>query len=260
MQKLFVDHVGIRYSQRRGHKGHQAVGDATFEVPAGSFVSLIGRSGCGKSSLLRAIAGLLPCATGQVLMDGVPVQGPGEGGAVVFQSPRLLPWRTVERNVSFGLEVRGDKKEQTRRRTAEAIELVGLKGFEKSYPNTLSGGMQQRANLARALALDPQLLLLDEPFSALDAQTREIMGTELLRIWAATRKTALFVTHQIDEAVFLSDQVVVLSAGPASVVSTVLKIELPRPRTMEMRESQQFARYVHELRALVFEDRPLTHS
>ncbi|MFI6350980.1 ABC transporter ATP-binding protein [Streptomyces sp. NPDC050560] len=249
MDKLVAQNVAIRYHNKHSATDHLAVGNASFAVQEGMFASIIGRSGSGKSSLLRAIAGLIPYSGGSLSLAGKPISRPGPDRAVVFQSARLLPWRTVSRNVSYGLELQGMKKETSRERAARAIDLVGLTEVAHSYPATLSGGMQQRVNLARALAFDPDLLLLDEPFSALDAQTRESMGNELLRVWAMTRKTSVFITHQIDEAVFLSDRVIVLSAGPASTTTRVIDIDLPRPRTPGTRDLPRFTEYVHTLRA-----------
>lgn len=228
-----------------------AVEDATFEVRANSFTSLIGPSGCGKSTILKAIAGLVRCAAGELSVGPAPVSGPGPDRALVFQSPALLPWRNVLRNVTYGLEARGLSRKAAAARGQQLLELVGLADFAGRYPHQLSGGMQQRVNLARALAVEPEVLLLDEPFSALDAQTRELLGYELLDIWERTHTTAIFVTHQIDEAVFLSDTVVVFSKGPASRVLRTIEIELPRPRTAEMRDSPHFQHLVAELRKLL---------
>jgi NitT/TauT family transport system ATP-binding protein len=228
-----------------------AVEDATFEVAANAFTSLIGPSGCGKSTILKAVAGLVRCSSGQLTIDSVPVSGPGPDRAIVFQSPALLPWRSVLRNVTYGLEIRGLSRREAADQALRLLELVGLADFANSYPHQLSGGMQQRVNLARALAVQPEVLLLDEPFSALDAQTRELLGYELLAIWERQRTTALFVTHQIDEAVFLSDTVIVFSRGPASRVVSTVEVRLPRPRTAAMRDSPEFQSLVANLRELL---------
>lgn len=250
---LVVDHVGIEFFVERHDAYFRAVKDATFTVPKGSFVSVIGPTGCGKSTVLRAIAGLVPYSDGEVRWNGKPIVGPGVERAVVFQAAALLPWRTVSRNTGYGLENLRRPKAVIAERVQEMLTLVGLDGYADRYPHELSGGMQQRVNLARALAVDPEVLLLDEPFSALDSQTRAVMGSELLRIWAQTRKTALLITHQIDEAVFLSDTVVVLSAGPASTTRHVIPIELPRPRTDDLRRTPEFTQIVDHIWSLTKE-------
>jgi NitT/TauT family transport system ATP-binding protein len=240
--KLVVDNLNVTFS-RRGRPDVVAIQDMSFDIRAGEFVSIVGPSGCGKTTLLNAIAGLNPVSRG-VRIDGMPVDGPGRDRAVVFQQPSLLPWRTVNRNIAYGLELqRRGSKESRQERVRELIELVGLKGFEQSYPTELSGGMQQRVNLARALAVKPELLLLDEPFSALDAQTRQHMQLELQRICGATGVTAVLVTHDIDEAVFLSDRIVVLSSRP-SQVRQVTQVEFDRPRQHSLRASAEFGRRV----------------
>ena len=202
--------------------------DINAAVDRGEFISLVGPSGCGKTTLLRIVAGLEPASAGEVLLDGRIVRQPGGDRGFVFQSDNLLPWRTVLANAIIGPEIAGRAGAAQRRRTIDLLRLVGLEGFEHYFPRQLSGGMRQRVNLARALAIDPEILLMDEPFSALDAQTREIMQTELMRIWEEGRKTVLFVTHQIDEAVFLSDRVLVLARRPGRIQETVA-IALPRP-------------------------------
>jgi NitT/TauT family transport system ATP-binding protein len=241
---LVVDSVGIEYYVPRREAWFQAVQDVSFCADQGSFVSVIGPTGCGKSTLLRAIAGLVPYARGSIAWNARPVAGPSKTCAVVFQSPALLPWRTIARNVGFGLEARHVARQEIESRVRSMLELVGLGTFRDVYPHELSGGMQQRINLARALALDPELLLLDEPFSALDRQTRELMGYELLRIWEQTHKTAVLITHQIDEAVFLSDKVVVLSPGPRSTVRAVVEIDAELRRNREARRSAEFTQAV----------------
>ena len=237
---LEVRDVAIEYYVERHSAYYRAVDNASFTVEAGSFVSIIGPTGCGKSTVLRAIAGLVPYTSGSITWKGEPITVPGKDRAVVFQNPSLLPWRTVLRNAAYGAEGLGHPRAEAERRAKEMLELVGLSQFADRYPHELSGGMQQRVNIARALAFDPDILLLDEPFSALDSQTREVMGGELLRIWEATAKTAVLITHQIDESIFLSDHVVVLSAGPRSVVKHIVPIELPRPRLPELRRSPEF--------------------
>jgi NitT/TauT family transport system ATP-binding protein len=211
-----------------------------LEVPAGELVCIVGPSGCGKTTLLNAVDGLMRVSAGRILVDGREVVGPGPDRAMVFQHDSLFPWRTVAANVTYGLELQGRLGKVERQQRARAlVELVGLAGFAEHYPHELSGGMRQRVNIARALATDPQLLLLDEPFAALDAQTREFMQVELLKILARARTTALFVTHQISEAVFLSNRVVVLSARPARV-KEVVAVELPSARSLAMKHEAAF--------------------
>jgi len=228
----------------------EALRSIDITIGDGEFVSVLGASGCGKSTLLRMVDGLVEPSEGDLLIDSQPVRGPGTDRAFVFQQDRLLPWRTIEDNVSFGLELHGTKRREARERAPELLELVGLAGFAKAYPHELSGGMRQRANIARALAVDPDVLLMDEPFAALDWQTREIMQAELMRIWQERKRTVLFVTHQIDEAVYLSDRIVILTPRPGQVKATVT-IDIPRPRTLETKRSPEFGRYVDEVWSLI---------
>jgi NitT/TauT family transport system ATP-binding protein len=237
---LQAEGIAIEYLIQRTQERFCAVRDITLSVPRGAFVSIVGPSGCGKSTFLKAIAGLIRCSQGRLLLDGHVVDGPGDDRAVVFQSPSLLPWRDVMGNVMYGMELRRRPAAEARQQALAMIELVGLTAFMHRYPRELSGGMRQRVNLARALAADPKLLLLDEPFSALDAQTRDVMQIELLRIWERTRKTAIFITHDIAEAVFLSDHVAVLSKGPGAVLLETVDIPLPRPRAPETRREPKF--------------------
>ena len=198
----------------------EALRNIDVAVEQGEFISVVGPSGCGKTTFLRMVAGLEPATSGTILIDGQPLRGPGNNRGFVFQNDSLLPWRTVLANALIGPEVAGKVGDRERQRTLDLLKLVGLDGFENYYPRQLSGGMRQRVNLARALAIDPDVLLMDEPFASLDAQTREIMQTELLRIWEQGRKTVLFVTHQIDEAVFLSDRVLVFARRPGGCRKT----------------------------------------
>ncbi len=221
-----------------------ALGDVSFDVYPGEFVSIVGPSGCGKTTLLKIIAGLLPKSGGEIEVDREQFDPSREVG-FVFQKPLLLHWRKVIDNVLLPIEILRMDRAAHRKEAEQLLDLVGLKGFEHSYPNELSGGMQQRVSIARALIHDPKLLLMDEPFGALDALTRERMNLELLRIWQAARKTVLFVTHGIGEAVFLSDRVIVLSARPSRMVEA-MDIDLPRPRTLEVRTTPEYGR--HSLR------------
>jgi len=227
--------------------------DINVAIERGAFISLVGPSGCGKTTLLRIVAGLEPATSGAVLLDGRTVNAPGGDRGFVFQSDNLLPWRTVFANAIIGREVAGRVGPAERRRTMELLKLVGLEGFEHYHPRQLSGGMRQRVNLARALAIDPQILLMDEPFSSLDAQTREIMQTELMRIWEDGRKTVLFVTHQIDEAVFLADRVLVFARRPGRLRENVA-IALPRPRALAIKRTAEFVRYVDHIWRLIEDD------
>jgi NitT/TauT family transport system ATP-binding protein len=231
----------------------QALHDINLAIERGEFIAVVGPSGCGKTTFLRIVAGLEPASSGKVELDGRPVTRPGGDRGFVFQTDNLLPWRTVFANAIIGREVAGRVGPAERRRTLELLKLVGLEGFENYHPRQLSGGMRQRVNLARALAIDPQVLLMDEPFSSLDAQTREIMQTELMRIWEAGRKTVLFVTHQIDEAVFLADRVLVFARRPGRLRESVA-IELARPRALAIKRTAEFVRYVDHIWRLIEDD------
>ena len=231
----------------------QALHDINVAVERGEFISVVGPSGCGKTTFLRIVAGLEPASVGEVLLEGRAVHAPGTDRGFVFQTDNLLPWRTVYANAIIGRELAGRVGAAERRRTKELLKLVGLEGFEHYHPRQLSGGMRQRVNLARALAIDPEILLMDEPFSSLDAQTREIMQTELMRIWEKGRKTVLFVTHQIDEAVFLSDRVLVFARRPGRLRENV-RIDLTRPRALAMKRTPEFVRYVDHIWRLIEDD------
>jgi NitT/TauT family transport system ATP-binding protein len=242
----------------------EALRDVDLTIRDGEFVTILGPSGCGKTTLLRILAGLLSWDEGTIIIDGRPLDGPGPDRAMVFQSFALLPWASVLANVAFGLELRGVPKGEREARAAELIELVGLKGFEHRLPGELSGGMQQRVGLARALAVDPKTLLMDEPFGALDEQTRRLLQEELLAIWEARRKTVVFITHSMEEAVLLGDRVILMSPRPGRIVD-VVEVALPRPRAStvdsiegsaefaaitadlwrRLRDMQQFRRHGH---------------
>jgi len=231
----------------------EALRSLDLEIQRGEFISVVGPSGCGKTTFLRILAGLEPATSGEVLLDGRAVRKPGSDRGFVFQSDNLLPWRSVLANAMIGPEVAAKSGPIERQRTLDLLKLVGLAGFEDYYPRQLSGGMRQRVNLARALAIDPEILLMDEPFSALDAQTREIMQTELMRIWEQGRKTVIFVTHQIDEAVFLSDRVLVFARRPGRLQESV-EIALPRPRALPIKRTPEFVRYVDHIWRLIEDD------
>jgi len=219
----------------------QVLNDVCLTVAAHSFVSLLGPSGCGKTTLLRVMHGLVIPTKGHVsVSDGKRVLGPEANRAMVFQEHNLLPWKTAIENLKFGCRLIGIAEDESHRRAMEAIDLMGLRGFEHHLPSQLSGGMKQRVGIARALCIHPQVLLMDEPFGALDAQTREVMQVELLRLWEADRKTVVFVTHSIDEAILLSDQIVVMGTRPGRI-KTVVDVDLPRPRTDKMRSDQRWA-------------------
>jgi NitT/TauT family transport system ATP-binding protein len=244
--KLRATDVGMEYVRRRDGSKLVAVESLNVQILEGEFLSIVGPSGCGKSTFLKVVAGLVRPTSGTVLVDGNPISAPSPDRAMVFQESSLFPWYTVSQNVAYGLVCQGVKSKAAVERVAPLIDMVGLRGFEKQYPYELSGGMQQRVNLARALAVDPGLLLMDEPFASLDAQTREIMQAELLKIWQQTAKTVLFITHQISEAVYLSDRVVVMSARPGRLLAEVA-IDLPRPRSLEIKSDPAFVAYETEI-------------
>lgn len=240
--KLLARGVHVEYFDRRNKHRTLALADVDVSVRESEFFCIVGPSGCGKTTFINVVDGLLPLTGGSILLDGRPIGAPGPDRAMVFQSPMLLPWRTVQSNISYGLEAQGLSARSAAARAAEYVDLVGLRGFERHFPYQLSGGMQQRANLARALAVDPKILLMDEPFAGLDAQTREIMQDELLRIWQRDRKTVIFITHQVAEAIYLADRVAVMSARPGRILD-VIDIEIPRPRAREQKRDPRMAEY-----------------
>jgi NitT/TauT family transport system ATP-binding protein len=229
-----------------------------FDLRDGEFLSVVGPSGCGKSTLLKLIAGLLPATRGSIEIRGKVVDGPAESIGIVFQSHVLLAWRTVLRNIMLQIEVRKLPHEEGLRHARALIDMVGLTGFEHKFPWQLSGGMQQRASICRALVHDPAILLMDEPFGALDAMTREKMNLELQRIWAAARKTVLLITHSIPESIFLSDRVLVMTERPGSIAA-IYDIDLPRPRTLAMMGSPDFARLAQTIRGHFYAQGSLDH-
>jgi NitT/TauT family transport system ATP-binding protein len=249
--QIHIRDVCKRFSFREGYM--EALLNVTFDIGRNEFISLIGPSGCGKTTILKLIGDILPITAGSISIDGrTPAQARRDRSfGFVFQDAVLLPWRTVEQNVLLFHEVIGDNRNaDVRQRAQQLIHLVGLDGFEQHFPSQLSGGMQQRVSIARALSFNPQILLMDEPFGALDAITRDKMGIELLRIWEQTKKTVLLVTHSLTEAVFLADRVVVFSSRPARVLR-IADINLPRPRPPELRDEPVFHEYVRELRGLL---------
>jgi NitT/TauT family transport system ATP-binding protein len=242
---LIAEGIEKIYLSRDGEL--KALKDISFQIFEGEFVSLVGPSGCGKTTLLRIMGGLLQPEKGAVRIDRQVLTQPRQEIGFVFQSPTLMPWRTVLRNVTLPLEVQGKDGDESRDRAMDLLGLVGLLGFENSYPHELSGGMQQRVAIARALVYDPSILLMDEPFGSLDAITRSQMNLELLRIWRATGKTIVMVTHNIQEAIFLADRVLIMSARPGHIQATV-PIDLPRPRHPDMFYSEEFAALSHRIR------------
>ena len=250
---------GLELGYRTRHSGAftAAVSDLNLQVMEHEFAVVVGPSGSGKSTFLEAVAGLVPVSGGSLRLNGTDIKGSGPERSLVFQHASLFPWRTVLGNVMYGLEVQRRLTPETKRRARELLEIVGLGDAVDKYPHELSGGMKQRANLARALATDPSLLLLDEPFGALDAQTREMLQEELLRIWQADtadgRRTALFITHDVAEAVLLADKVFVFSPAPASI-ATVVAIDVPRPREAAWRRSTQFTAYCDEILAALHQE------
>jgi len=247
MSLLEIDDIEFSYAN-----GLVALSKVSLRAELGEFVCIVGPSGCGKSTLLDLVDGLAKINRGQIRIDGLPVTGPGPDRAVVFQAASLLPWRTVAGNISFALEstqrieLRTETVRQRRERVSNLVSLVGLNGFEAYFPGALSGGMRQRVNLARALSVEPDILLMDEPFANLDAQTRDLMQVELLRIWNSSRRTVIFVTHSIQEAVFLADRVVVMSGRPGTVVRDI-RIDIPRPRIADKRRGPEYTAYEEDI-------------
>ena len=248
-----LDRVAKTYRTRRGDLVH-ALEDISLEVGDTEFVTLVGASGCGKSTLLKLVAGLTPATRGSIRIRDTDVREPFPDVGFVFQQPVLLPWRSVLDNVLFSVEMLGLEPRQYRKQAGDLLELTGLAGFETKYPRELSGGMQQRVAICRALLPDPSLLLMDEPFGALDAMTREEMSLELLRIWDERRKTILFVTHSIPEAILLADRVVVMTPRPGRI-ARILSVDLPRPRTMELEFDPRFKAASDTVRGLIFAGR-----
>jgi NitT/TauT family transport system ATP-binding protein len=246
--QIVVDGVSHTYRPPSGG-AVLALEDVSLEVRTREFLALLGPSGCGKSTLLYLIGGFLPIETGKIVLEGQPIPGPGPDRGIVFQHFALFPWKTVRANVLYGLERMGLAREERERRAQSFIDLVGLTGFEQSYPSQLSGGMKQRTAIARTLAVDPKILLMDEPFGALDAQTRHLMQTELLDIWRRTPKTVIFVTHDVQEAVYLADRVAVMTARPGRI-KTIVDIDLDKADA-GLQKSKPFIDKVDEVWGLV---------
>lgn len=247
---LIIDEINKIYDGRGGRV--HAVKDLSLSVEAGEFITVLGPSGCGKSTLLHMLGGFEAPSSGSMTLHGQPITEPGRDRGMVFQQATLFPWRTIEANVAWPLEANGERRNTARKQARELLGLVGLSGFENTYPSELSGGMRQRAAIARTLALEPQVLLMDEPFGALDAQTRELMQEELNRLWQQAQLTVVFITHDINEAVFLADRVVVMSARPGQVIADT-PIELDRPRGDDTKRDPAFLEYHHEFWTLIRE-------
>jgi NitT/TauT family transport system ATP-binding protein len=242
---IAIRHLSKVYGGRGGDV--TALSDIDCTIGDGEFMSIVGPSGCGKSTLLKILAGLLQRSGGEALLNGTPIDGPRKDIGVVFQSPVLFPWRTVLGNVLLPVDVQQLGREKMQQRAFDLLNMVGLKDFEHRYPWELSGGMQQRVALVRALIHDPAILLMDEPFGALDALTREAMNVELQRIWMESRKTVVFITHSTSEAVFLGDRVMVMTPRPGKV-EDMLEIDLPRPRSLDVMTTEKFGTYVRRIR------------
>lgn len=247
--EIKIENLSMKYPNKNGGEPVTALQNVNLDIKQGEFISLLGPSGCGKTTLLRIIADLLQPTEGKITVRGETTRDIRlkKKYGVVFQNPVLYDWRTIRRNICMPMELMGMKKAERTKQVTKMLDLVGLQDFGKRYPYELSGGMQQRVGIARALAIDPEILLMDEPFSALDEFTREKLHVDLLEIWRKTNKTVIFVTHNISEAVFLSDRVVVLSPHPGRV-STVIDINLPRPRDMESKQTTEFYDYITKIR------------
>ncbi len=252
--KLDARHVSLEHHNERTRQTLRVLDDIDLQVFEGELVAIVGPSGCGKTTFLNAVDGLVRTTGGEIRVDGRVVEGPGPDRAMVFQHDSLFPWRTVLQNVSYGLELQGKlARHDIQERARAFVELVGLRGFADHYPHELSGGMRQRVNIARALVMEPQLLLLDEPFAALDAQTREFMQVELLRILRRARSTAVFITHQINEAIFLASRVAVFSARPARI-KEIVAIDLPPARSLDVKHHPAFVELEARLWRLIEEE------
>ncbi len=253
MIKIKAEDIVKEFPNKSGGGKSVALDGINLEIRDREFFAIVGPSGCGKSTFLEIVAGLVRPTSGRIYIDGAPITGPDHNRGIVFQGYALFPWRTVMGNVAYGLEEKGVSQHDKENICREYISLVGLSGFENHYPHELSGGMKQRVAIARALAYNPDILLMDEPFAALDAQTREVLQNEVLRIWNETKKTVLFVTHNIEEAVFLADRIAIMSGRPGAI-KKVIEIPLLRPRSEEQRLTQDFMKLRHDVGILVREN------
>jgi NitT/TauT family transport system ATP-binding protein len=258
VREPFIRLVGVAKTYEAREGAVESLRALTFDIGAGEFVAVVGPSGCGKSTLLKMIAGLLPKTSGSIRLGGKEVDGPPDNVGIVFQSPVLLAWRSVIDNVMLQIQMRHLPRGRFESRARNLLCMAGLEGFENKYPWQLSGGMQQRASICRALVHDPEVLLMDEPFGALDAMTRERMNLELQRIWAETRKTVLFITHSIPEAIFLADRVLVMTERPATI-ARIYEVDLPRPRTLDLMGTPQFSALARAIRAHFYAQGVLDH-
>lgn len=249
--KLVIDQVGKVFNSKGGEM--VALDRTSFKVKEGEFITILGPSGCGKSTILRIVAGLEEPSSGHVYLDGHEVKGPGPDRGMVFQSYTLYPWLNVEDNIAFGLKLKGTSQKRCKEVAQHYLDLIGLNGFEKHYPIQLSGGMKQRVAIARALANDPEILLMDEPFGALDAQTRSIMQEILLKAWEESKKTILFITHDVEESIFLADSVYVMTARPGRLKENI-PVNLPRPRDYSIKNSSEFLSLKTQLLDLIREE------
>ena len=246
--KLEIKEVGKIFKTKKGET--TALEKTSFSIEEGEFVTILGPSGCGKSTVLRIVAGLEEATSGQVLLDGQEIHGPGPDRGMVFQTYTLFPWLSVKDNITFGLKLKGVSQKERDDISRHYLQLIGLEGFENHFPIQLSGGMKQRVAIARALANDPKILLMDEPFGALDAQTRNIMQEVLLKAWEESKKTILFITHDVDESIFLADSVYVMTARPGRLKKKI-PIALERPRDFSVKATVQFSEYKEELLSLI---------
>lgn len=248
MRDVVAENLTVEYELIRERESLVALWDFNLIVPAGEFLVLVGPSGCGKTTFINVVVGLVNASKGRILVGGNPVTGPGNDRAMVFQDYALMPWRSIKKNVEFGLELQGRLNNETRNQVDHYINLVGLRGFEDSLPHELSGGMRQRVGLARALSTEPAVLTLDEPFGALDAMTREVMQAEFEKILSRTSQTVIFITHSIDEAITMGDRIVVMTAGPGRI-KAILDVDIPRPRyDVDVRTIPHY----HELREQIW--------
>lgn len=252
---MLIDAANIKkvFNGRKDKQETLAISNLSLQVKRNEFVALVGPSGCGKSTFLLMVAGLEQPTEGTLNIEGLPIDGPGKQRSIVFQEYLLFPWRTVEGNIEFGPRMRKVSRDDCKASSRDLIELMGLKGFEHCYPHELSGGMRQRVAIARALANKPEILLMDEPFGALDALTRESLQLELQKIWLKTECTVLFVTHSISEAIFLADRVAVMSRRPG-IIKEEIAIDLERPRTREVHTTKKFREYEAYLKSIVWEE------